>query len=235
VVFIPLSDDNPLRSIRFQWMTVSLIVVNVLVFVWQSAGMGEAVAASFALIPSELVQVKIFGGAAHGPMDALAVPEGYTLITYMFLHANIIHLASNMLFLWVFGDNIEDAMGHVRFIMFYLMCGIFAAVLHSWMMPTSELPLIGASGAVAGVISAYLILHPKVKVWILALWRIPIKITAAWALGIWIAAQFVNLLIEGEENVAWWAHVGGLAAGAVLILFMRRRGVVLFDKTRGGA
>ena len=105
MVFIPLSDDNPLRSIRFQWMTVSLIAINVLVFVWQSAGMGEAVAASFALIPSELVQVKIFGGAAHGPMDALAVPEGYTLITYMFLHANIIHLASNMLFLWVPGQN----------------------------------------------------------------------------------------------------------------------------------
>ena len=92
-----------------------------------------------------------------------------------------------MLFLWVFGDNIEDAMGHLRFIMFYLMCGIFAAVLHSWMNPTSELPLIGASGAVAGVIAAYLILHPKVKVWVLALWRIPIRITAAWALGIWIA------------------------------------------------
>jgi membrane associated rhomboid family serine protease len=97
------------------------------------------------------------------------------------------------------------------------------------------LPLIGASGAVAGVISAYLILHPKVKVWVLALWRIPIRITAAWALGIWIAAQFGSLLFESEESVAWWAHIGGLLAGAVLILFMRRRGVVLFDQTRGGA
>jgi membrane associated rhomboid family serine protease len=140
-----------------------------------------------------------------------------------------------MLFLWVFGDNIEDAMGHSRFIMFYLMCGIFAAVLHSWMNPASDLPLIGASGAVAGVISAYLILHPKVKIWVLALWRIPIRITAVWALGIWIVAQFGNLLFESEENVAWWAHIGGLLAGAVLILFMRRRGVVLFDRTRGGA
>ena len=102
------------------------------------------------------------------------------------------------------------------------------------MLPHSQLPLIGASGAVAGVIAAYLILHPKVKVWVLALWRIPIKITAAWALGIWILAQFGNLLFESEEAVAWWAHVGGLAAGAVLILFMRRRGVVLFDRTRGG-
>jgi membrane associated rhomboid family serine protease len=235
VVFIPLSDDNPLRSIRFQWVTVGLIAANVLVFLWQSAGLGETAAASFALVPSELFQVKIFGGPARGPLDTLAVPEGYTLLTYMFLHGDILHLSSNMLFLWVFGDNIEDAMGHMRFIMFYLMCGIFAAVLHSWMNPTSDLPLIGASGAVAGVIAAYLILHPKVKVWVLALWRIPIRITAVWALGIWIAAQFGNLLFESEENVAWWAHIGGLLAGATLILFMRRRGVVLFDKTRGGA
>ena len=87
----------------------------------------------------------------------------------------------------------------------------------------------------AGIIAAYFILHPKVKVWVLALWRIPIKITASWALGIWILAQFANLLIDTEENVAWWAHIGGLVAGAVLILFMRRRGVLLFDKTRGGA
>jgi membrane associated rhomboid family serine protease len=103
------------------------------------------------------------------------------------------------------------------------------------MLPESDLPLIGASGAVAGVIAAYFILHPKVKVWVLALWRIPIRITAAWALGIWILAQFGSLLVETEENVAWWAHIGGLAAGATLILFMRRRGVILFDKTRGGA
>jgi len=140
-----------------------------------------------------------------------------------------------MLFLWVFGDNVEDAMGHIRFIMFYLMCGIFAGLVHSWMMPNSDLPLIGASGAVAGIISAYLILHPKVKVWVLALWRIPIKLNASWALGIWVAAQVASLFFDSEENVAWWAHIGGLAAGAVLILFMRRRGVVLFDKTPGGA
>src|SRR3546814_10177681 len=91
------------------------------------------------------------------------MPERFTLITYMFIHGNWIHLLGNMLFLWVFGDNVEDAMGHIRFIMFYLMCGIFAALLHSWMLPDSDLPLIGASGAVAGIIAAYLILHPKVK------------------------------------------------------------------------
>ena len=92
MVFIPLSDDNPLRSIRFQWVTVGLIAANVLVFLWQSAGLGETAAASFALVPSELFQVKIFGGPARGPLDTLAVPEGYTLLTYMFLHGDIFHL-----------------------------------------------------------------------------------------------------------------------------------------------
>ena len=222
MVFIPLSDDNPLRSIRFQWMTVSLIVVNVLVFVWQSAGMGEAVAASFALIPSELVQVKIFGGAAHGPMDALAVPEGYTLITYMFLHANIIHLASNMLFLWVFGDNVEDALGHVRYVAFYVTCGIVAGLVHTYMLPTSKLPLIGA----------YLMLHPRVMVWVLAFRFIPLKISAAWVLGVWVATQVTMVLIKQSDEVAWWAHIGGVVTGALLILVLRRPGVPLFDRRR---
>ena len=135
MVFIPLSDDNPLRSIRFQWVTVGLIAANALVFLWQSAGLGETAAASFALIPSELFQVSIFGGPAHGPLDTLAVPEGYTLLTYMFLHGDIIHLGSNMLFLWVFGDNVEDAMGHVKYLVFYLICGVAAGLAHAFMLP----------------------------------------------------------------------------------------------------
>jgi membrane associated rhomboid family serine protease len=237
-VFIPLHDTNPLKRIRYQYVTVALIVINVAVFVIFGTGwvipLDDENTAAFAVVPAKLMA----GGGSETSMfatGAFPIPERFTLVSYMFLHGSWLHLIGNMLFLWVFGDNVEDAMGHLRFIMFYLMCGIFAAVLHTWMLPKSDLPLIGASGAVAGVISAYLILHPKVKVWVLALWRIPIRITAAWALGIWIAAQFGNLLLDSEENVAWWAHVGGLAAGAVLILFMRRRGVVLFDKTRGGA
>lgn len=232
-MFIPLYDYNPRRHVGWPAVTWCLIAVNVIVYlVFQSdlvLQIGDRAAMLFGVTPTEI------GVGARLPRGYGALPEEVTLVTYMFLHGGWLHLIGNMLFLWVFGDNIEDAMGHLRFIMFYLMCGIFAAVLHSWMMPTSELPLIGASGAVAGVISAYLILHPKVKVWVLALWRIPLKITAAWALGIWIAAQFGNLLFESEENVAWWAHIGGLLAGATLILFMRRRGVVLFDRTRGGA
>jgi membrane associated rhomboid family serine protease len=236
-VFIPLHDTNPLKRIRFQYVTVALIALNVAIYVIFISGWlvppNEEEAASFAVIPAKLMTDGIDGRMMFA--TGAYMPERFTLVSYMFVHGSWIHLLGNMLFLWVFGDNIEDAMGHMRFIMFYLMCGIFAAVLHSWMNPTSEIPLVGASGAVAGVIAAYLILHPKVKVWVLALWRIPIRITAAWALGIWVAWQFANLMFEGEENVAWWAHTGGLLAGATLILFMRRRGVVLFDRTRGGA
>jgi membrane associated rhomboid family serine protease len=237
-VFVPLHDANPLKKIRFQYVTVGLIALNVAIYVIFQTGwfipLADEDVTAFAVIPAKLL-ADTGGGTAAFATGAVFVPERLTLVTYMFLHGGWIHLIGNMLFLWVFGDNIEDSMGHIRFIMFYLMCGIFAALLHAWMLPHSDLPLIGASGAVAGVIAAYLILHPRVKVWVLALWRIPIKITAAWALGIWIAAQFVSLLFESEEAVAWWAHVGGLVAGAVLILFMRRRGVVLFDRTRGGA
>lgn len=237
-MFIPLHDTNPLKKISFPYVTVALIVLNVGIYMVLQTGwfipLEDENLTAFAVVPTQ------FLASTGGDNSVLAsggvrVPERLTLVTYMFLHGGWIHLIGNMLFLWVFGDNIEDAMGHMRFIMFYLMCGIFAALAHTYMLPHSDLPLIGASGAVAGVISAYLILHPKVKVWVLALWRIPIRITAAWALGIWILAQFANLFFASEEAVAWWAHLGGLLAGAVLILFMRRRGVVLFDRTRGGA
>jgi membrane associated rhomboid family serine protease len=236
-VFVPLHDTNPLKRIHFQYVTVALIAINVAIYVIFVSGWlvtpDQQETASFAVIPAKLMA----DGTSVGPIFATGahMPERFTLVTYMFVHGSWVHLLANMLFLWVFGDNIEDAMGHWRFIMFYLMCGIFAALVHTVMNPNSDIPLVGASGAVAGVIAAYIILHPKVKVWVLALWRIPIRITASWALGIWIGWQFASLLIRGEESVALWAHVGGLLAGATLILFMRRRGVVLFDRTQGGA
>ncbi len=239
-MFVPIKDTNPLKSIPFQYVTVALIILNVGVFVVFQSGLlmpiDQSKLAGFALIPVELISTGGFGiSPVSQPVVGVDLPERWTLISYMFLHGGWLHLIGNMLFLWVFGDNVEDAMGHIRFIMFYLMCGIFAGLAHSWVLPGSKLPLIGASGAVAGVISAYLMLHPKVKVWVLALWRIPIRITAAWALGFWIALQFFNVFTTQETNVAWWAHIGGLAAGALLILFMRRPGVPLFDRTAGGA
>lgn len=232
MVFIPLSDDNPLRAIRFQWVTVGLIAANVIVFLLQNTPGGEISAASFALVPTELFHVKLFGGSAHGPFDQANVPEGATLLTYMFLHGDVFHLGFNMLFLWVFGDNVEDAMGHGRYLLFYLLCGVAAGLVHACMLPASKVPLIGASGAVAGVIAAYLLLHPRVLVWVLAFRIIPLRIPAALVLGIWVLTQFAMIWITSKEpdQVAWWAHAGGIVAGALLVLVLRRPGVPLFDR-----
>ena len=135
-----------------------------------------------------------------------------------------------MLFLWVFGDNVEDATGHAKFLFFYLACGVFAGLFHTWMLPDSDLPLIGASGAVAGVIAAYLMLHPRVGVGVLAFKFIPLRISAGLLLGIWIALQVAMVAVSDAGPTAWWAHIGGLLAGAALILVLRRPGVPLFDK-----
>ncbi len=230
-MFVPLGDDNPLKSIRFQYVTVALIAVNVLVFMLESAGdSGQAFVSSFAVVPQELFQVHILGGSAPISGDALAVPERATLFSYMFFHGDTMHLIGNMLFLWVFGDNVEDSMGHVRFLVFYLACGVLAGLAHSLMLPDSQDALIGASGAVSGVISAYLMMHPRVGVWVLALKFIPLRITAAWALGAWIAFQIVMVALPQAGPTAWWAHIGGLIAGALLILVMRRPGVPLFQR-----
>ena len=230
MIFIPLSDDNPLRFVPYQWVTVGLIAVNVVVFLWQITGIGPTPGASFALVPSELFQVGIFGGPANGRYDTIAVPEGYTLLTYMYFHADFLHLSSNMLFLWVFGDNVEDAMGHLKYLFFYTACGVAGGLAHACLSPSSWLPLVGASGAVAGVIIAYLMLHPHVRVWVLAFRVIPMRITAVWILGVWIATQVFMLAFSRGEQVAWSAHIGGMIAGATLILVLRRPGVPLFDR-----
>lgn len=235
MVFVPLRDENPLRVIRWQWMTVTIIAVNVVVFLLQLTESGQNVFGSFAAIPAELLGVGFSGGAAQGPYDAIAIPEPLTLITYQFLHGSPLHLVGNMLFLWVFGDNIEDAMGHFKFLIFYLLCGIAGGVAHAVMTPASQIPLIGASGAVAGVIAAYLVLHPRVRVWVLAFRSIPLRVSAMWVLGAWVLTQFVMLLFPDGSPVAWWAHIGGLLAGALLIVFMRRPGTPLFDQGPGAA
>ncbi len=227
-MFIPLRDDNTLKSIPFQYVTVSLIALNVLVFVFEVSGLDQSAVATFGFTPKLLLG----GGPVTGPLptDGTSIAEGATLLTYMFFHADIFHLLGNMIFLWVFGDNVEDAMGHVKFLFFYLACGVFAALFHAWMLPDSGLPLIGASGAVAGVIAAYLMLHPHVGVWVLAFKVIPLHISAGLVLGLWIIMQVVMIAVAEVGPTAWWAHIGGLIAGAVLIVFLRRPGVPLFDK-----
>ena len=232
-MFVPLWDLNPLEKIRFQWVTLGLIAVNCAVFLLFQVGWAVPVTTdalvSFAVIPSELV------GQTPGtpPAQSVALPERLTLLTYMFLHGNILHLLGNMVFLWVFGDNVEDAMGHLRFLMFYLLCGIFAGVAHAVMRHGSDVPMIGASGAVAGVIAAYLMLHPNVRVWILALFRIPLRVSAGFALMVWVVLQIISVIFDQGSGTAWWAHIGGLIAGAVLIVFMRKPGIALFDRATG--
>lgn len=230
-MFVPVWDENPLREIRFQFVTVGLIVLNVLVLLFEVSSLTPQAVASFAIVPSELFQVRMVGGGTAAVSgDLLAIPERWTLLTYMFFHGDVLHLGSNMLFLWVFGDNIEDDLGHFRFLAFYLACGVFAGLLHAWMQPESRIPLIGASGAVAGVVAGYIILHPRVRVWVLALRVIPLRLNAMFVLGLWIATQFVMLLVPQTDQVAWWAHVGGILAGAALVVVLRRPGVPLFDK-----
>ena len=230
-MFIPLHDDNPLRSISAPYVTVALIAINVIVYVFFQSGlvynMGQAGTFDLAIIPCQLLRVESCvanSGHLTGAMQELITP-----FSYMFLHGGWMHLIGNMLFLWVFGDNVEDAMGHVMFLAFYLICGVFAGFTHSVMSPESTIPLIGASGAVAGVIAAYLMLHPNVLVWVLAFGAISMKLRALYVLGAWVGLQFLSLMMEPGSSTAWWAHIGGLAAGAVLILFMRRPGVKLFQ------
>jgi membrane associated rhomboid family serine protease len=229
-MFVPLHDDNALKSIQLQYVTIGLIAVNVIVFALEVLILQEPAIASFAIVPAELVSTAGMIIPADMPFQSVPVPERLTLISYMFFHGDVFHLAGNMLFLWVFGDNVEDAMGHIKFLVFYLLCGVIAGLAHTFMMPGSPNPLIGASGAVAGVIAAYLMLHPRVRVWVLAFQFIPLRLSAAVVLGVWILTQFIMVLVPEIGPVAWWAHIGGLVAGAVLIVFMKRPDVPLFDR-----
>lgn len=240
-MFVPLSDDNALRSIHRQYVTIAIIVATVLLFIAQVAvgmpsveGNCRSLAGSLALVPSDLFKAGFLLGAARGPCDTVAFPEVLTLVTYAFMHGDAMHLLGNMLFLWVFGDNVEDALGHARFFVFYLLCAVAGALAHAvaanMLSPEDRfVPLVGASGAVAGVIAAYLLLYPHVRVWVLAFRFIPLRITAMFALGLWVVSQFVMVLLPIAGPVAWWAHVGGVVAGGLLVLVLRRPGLPLFN------
>ncbi len=233
-MFVPLHDENTLKSIRFQFVTIALIAINVAVYLFEVSGMDDAAVATFAVMPKNFFDAGLLPVDAPAAVTSLVIPQPLTLLSYMFFHGDIFHLAGNMLFLWVFGDNVEDAMGHLKFLVFYLACGVFAALFYAWWVqaqPESGGALIGASGAVAGVIAAYLMLHPRVRVWVLALKAIPLRISAAFVLGLWILWQIVMVSLPGQfGQVAWAAHIGGLIAGAVLVVFFRRSGVPLFDR-----
>jgi membrane associated rhomboid family serine protease len=225
MVFLPLKDDNPLRIIQFQYATLLIFAINVFVFIWQDS-LPEvelvSVAMSGGLVPS------VFLNGAKLPPEFANLPTEVTLITYMFLHGDWWHLAGNMLFLWVFADNVEDAMGFFRFILFYLICGVIAGLAHAFANPGSDGPLIGASGAIGGVVGAYMMLYPRVKMWVLAFGRIPLKIPAYLMVGAWIAFQLFSVWMQDQSDTAWWAHIGGFLAGVALVFLFKRPGHPMF-------
>jgi membrane associated rhomboid family serine protease len=240
--FLPLFDDNPAR--RPPIVTWALIAICVLVFLWQTslpAELEEEAVIALGFIPATL-----FADAQVDPAIAL-VPPYLSLVTSAFLHGGWMHLLGNMLYLWIFGNNVEDAMGSFRFILFYLLCAMGAAMVQAAGDPASSVPMIGASGAIAGVLGAYLLLHPRANVRVLMVFLVIfrfINVPAVIVLGLWFAMQLWSGVSApaGHSGVAFWAHVGGFVAGVVLIALFKDRDVPLlassvsrsFDVTKPG-
>jgi membrane associated rhomboid family serine protease len=230
---VPLHDDNPtvLRPV----VTVAVIVVCVIVFLWQQGLPPPArhiVAVIYGAVPG------VIFGTVSLPPDLQDVPPLATLVTSIFLHGGWMHLIGNMLYLWVFGNNVEDSMGHGRFIAFFLACGALAAGAHAMTVPESRVPMIGASGAISGVLGAYLLLYPKARIlvffWFIIFfrtWRIP----AGWVLGAWIGVQIVNYALSDPERagVAFMAHIAGFGAGMALLPLFKKRHIPLFRGRSG--
>jgi membrane associated rhomboid family serine protease len=221
---LPLYDDNPFKLPVRPIVTWLLILTNILVFVVEISGGdndAQILAGAFGVTPTLLL-----GGSPAG-----LPPPVLTLVTYMFLHANIGHIFGNMIFLWVFGDDVEEALGRGRFLLFYLLCGVIGAVVFVASDPQFQGPLIGASGAISGVVIAYVMLRPCAKVTVLFA-VIPLRISAYWVIGIFALTQLINLESAGKSDVAYWCHLGGMIAGAVLFPLMRLPGVQLFECVR---
>ena len=229
-MFLPLHDGVALKFLRAPYATYAIIAANALVFMAMSAGaFGDVDRIDLALGVTPAVLL----GNAELARALVLVPAPTTLVTSAFLHASPLHLVGNMLFLWVFGDNVEDAMGTLRFLAFYLLCAVAAGLAYSFMLPQSDGPLIGASGAVSGVVAAYLMLYPRVQVFGLVFSFLPLRIPAILCVGLWVATQVGSALFGGDAEVGWWAHVGGLAAGAALTPLMKRADVSLFSRQVG--
>ena len=217
---IPLYDRDPTRFKVLPYVTWSLIALNVVVFLVELAtGGGEFLMMSYGAVPAAVL--------GHAP-NASPIPAWATLVTSMFLHNGWLHVGGNMLYLFVFGDDIEEAMGWWRFLIFYVACGILAALAYVVTNLDNDGPMIGASGAIAGVLAAYLMLRPCAKLWVLLFFR-PVRIAAYWAIGGWVALQLFDIASNSDDGVAYAAHIGGLAAGAVLFFAMRPKDVELFE------
>lgn len=220
---IPLHDDNPTSSIPV--ITIALIAACSGIFLVQATA--EPQQAMEIIYRYGVIPAVLLGDA--GLPDALgALPAWATVFSSMFLHGGWLHLLGNMLYLWLFGNNVEDAMGHGRFVVFYLVCGILAMLAHGIAEPASEIPTIGASGAISGVLGAYIVLHPRSRVLVLIFLGFfiqTVRLPAVIVLGFWIVLQLFSAVTESAEasGVAVFAHIGGFIAGMVLIGLFKRR------------
>jgi membrane associated rhomboid family serine protease len=225
-VVIPIYDSDPLEKSHRAYVNWLLIALNIAIYAFQDATSDKVstqLLLNFALFP-----VAVTGDAVTGGF----MPPSFTIFTYMFLHGGWMHVLLNMLFLWVLGDNIEDAIGRGRYLVFYLLCGMAGGAAHALAAPQSNVPLVGASGAIAGVIAAYMMLRPCARITVLIFGFIPFRLASYWVLGFWALSQVWHVFSLEKSDTAWWAHVGGLAAGAVLITIIRPAGVVLFECMR---
>jgi len=232
---LPLHDDNPTTTRPY--VTVGIIIACTLVYVWQHLLMSslgaQRVAYMLGVIPAVLT------GREPMPEEIALLPAPATILTSLFVHGGFLHLAGNMLYLWIFGNNIEDAMGRVRFVIFYVLCGVAAVFAQVLPNPGSIVPMIGASGAISGVLGAYMLLYPRARVllglpigfFIVQLGRFP----AIWVLLAWFGLQLLmgGLSLTrppgaGEGGIAFGAHVGGFVAGLLLVTLLKRRSVPLW-------
>ena len=230
---IPLRDDNPADITPL--VTVGFIAACVLVFLYQASlppPVGEVFVYQFGATPAA-----VFGHAAL-PDEVAAIPAFASLITSMFLHGGWMHLIGNMLYLWIFGNNIEDVMGHIKFVIFYIVCGIAAVYSHAVTDPNSTVPMVGASGAISGVLGAYLLLFPRAQVLVLiplGIFTRMMYVPAAVVLGLWFLMQVLSggmSLGRTGGGVAFFAHVGGFVAGMALIGVFKRSDVHFFAPQR---
>jgi len=222
-MFIPLKDLNPSRTYPF--VNVTLILANITVFIYELGLEAtlphrayEALLLSYSTVPARFPAFL----SGHASFEVSFAP----LVTSMFLHYGFLHIAGNMLFLWIFGDNVEDFFGHIAYLFFYLVCGVGAGLLHVVFNLHSSIPAVGASGAISGVMGAYILLHPRARILTLV-FIFPLPVPAVIFLGLWYVMQFVsgiNALGGGPSGgVAWWAHIGGFLLGMLLTTLARRR------------
>jgi len=229
----PLRDDNPTTSRPI--VTFTLIAANVMVFLYQvslGSRAGQLFAYQFGAIPSVIL------GDQTLPAKIAVIPPSLSLFTSMFLHGGWMHLIGNMWYLWIFGDNIEEAMGKLRYFLFYIVCGFLASASHILSNVDSTLPSIGASGAISGVLGAYLLLYPRARVLtliFLGFFSRFLFIPAGFILGFWFLLQVLSGSAAGAQNaggVAFWAHIGGFVAGMLLVGLFKKRHVRFFNPAR---